>query len=121
MRLLKTKFLLPIDEEDKRKNSCIFLLTPNIESSISLMNHPLTVNYRVFESYYAEKNLAFILNEHKELCHDKNEIITEAVTDYNSLSPDSYAINESCIDTKGINFEQSKYFFNDYVESVLLD
>ena len=122
MRLLKTKFLLPIDEEDKRKNSCIFLLTPNIESSIAMMQHPLTVNYRVFESYYAEKNLAFILNEHKELCHSKDEVITEgAVSDYNSIIPDSYTINESCINMKDSNFEQKKYFFNDYIESVLLD
>ena len=44
-KLYKKKFYLPIDKKNKKKNSAILLLTPNLNSSIALMNHPLAINY----------------------------------------------------------------------------
>ena len=63
MKLNKTPFYLPINEEDKRRSSAIFLLTPDVKSSIAMMNHPLTINKNLFVSYYLEKDINFIINE----------------------------------------------------------
>lgn len=73
LRLNKTEFFLPINEEDKKKNSAIFLLTPNIESSINVMRHPLALNKKLFESYYIEKDIAFVLNESRQLV--RNDVV----------------------------------------------
>jgi len=83
LRLTKTEFFLPINEEDKKKNSAIFLLTPNLESSINMMKHPLALNRRLFESYYIEKDIAFILNESRQLVVGEDIIPVE----YNPLNP----------------------------------
>lgn len=86
LRLNKTEFFLPINEEDKRKNSAIFLLTPNLESSINMMRHPLTINRNLFESYYIEKDITFVLNESRQLIRNDvmplyESIIREMETD----------------------------------------
>ena len=55
--LYKKPFFLPIDENDKKHNSLIMLLTPNYQSSMAVMNAPYLINRRYFESYYLEKNV----------------------------------------------------------------
>lgn len=60
--LYKKQFFLPIDENDKKKNSAIMLLTPNYQSSINAMNAPYMINRRYFESYYLEKNIYRYIN-----------------------------------------------------------
>ena len=55
--LYKKPFFLPIDENDKKHNSLIMLLTPNYQSSMAAMNAPYIINRRYFESYYLEKNV----------------------------------------------------------------
>lgn len=79
LRLTKTEFFLPINEEDKRKNSAIFLLTPNLESSVNMMKHPLALNRKLFESYYIEKDIAFVLNESRQLVRNDISPIYEYV------------------------------------------
>lgn len=61
--LYKKKFYLPIDEKDKKHNSLIYLLTPNYLSSINVLNNPLLINKKYFESYYIEKNVMHYINE----------------------------------------------------------
>ena len=46
---------------DKKKGSVIFLLTPNMSSSISLMNNPLLVNKLRYRGYYIEKDLTYYI------------------------------------------------------------
>lgn len=60
--LYKKDFFLPIDEDDKKRNSAIMLLTPNYQSSINAMKVPYTINRRYFESYYMEKNVTRYTN-----------------------------------------------------------
>ena len=64
MKLYKKPFMLPINKEDKKHGSAILLLTPNYESSNSLMNHPLALNKPVttFQSYYVEKDIMYTIN-----------------------------------------------------------
>ena len=88
MRLTRTPFYLPINEENKRKNSSIFLLTPNLESSINTMRHPLAINKNLFESYYIEKDISFVLNENSELIRNDMVPLYEAV---DCLTEMSYA------------------------------
>lgn len=59
--LYRKKFHLPVNEKNKRKNSSIILLTPNIKSSIDLINHPLAIN-RYHNGYYIEKDITYIIN-----------------------------------------------------------
>ena len=78
MKLNKTPFYLPINEEDKRKTSAIFLLTPDVNSSIATMNHPLTINRNLFNSYYLEKDINFIINESKCMIPNDSSTILES-------------------------------------------
>lgn len=57
LTLYKKPFFLPIDENDKKHNSLIMLLTPNYQSSINVINAPYLINRRYFESYYLERNI----------------------------------------------------------------
>ena len=146
MILNKTQFFLPINEEDKKKNSAIFLLTPNIESSINTMKHPLTLNRRLFESYYIEKDISFIINEAHQLVRsdvvplyesmveqyknsriyinsvNEQAILSEAAEDiiaedYTLLRED-YLVTEDFIHTN-YELQESKFFFGDAVQSIL--
>lgn len=60
--IYKKPFFLPIDENDKKRNSVIMLLTPNYQSSINAMKAPYIINRRYFESYYLEKNVYRYIN-----------------------------------------------------------
>lgn len=77
LRLNKTPFYLPLNMKNKRKNSAIFLLSPDIKSSIKLMNHPLTISKGLFESYYIEKDINFIINESNHIEEDNSSTILE--------------------------------------------
>ena len=48
LKIYRNKFLLPINEQNKKKNSVAFLLTPNYTSSKAMMNHELLVNNNKF-------------------------------------------------------------------------
>lgn len=57
------KLLVPINDEDKKKGSAIFLVSPNHESSMKTMQLPYLINRKYFESYYTEKDVSFIINK----------------------------------------------------------
>ncbi|MGL5750944.1 MAG: hypothetical protein ACRCXT_10485 [Paraclostridium sp.] len=61
-RIYRKPFHLPINEKDKRHGSSIFLLTPNLQSSINVLNNPLIVNKNTFESYFIEKDITYYIN-----------------------------------------------------------
>lgn len=77
LRLNKTPFYLPLNMKNKRKNSAIFLLSPDIKSSIKLMDHPLTISKGLFESYYIEKDINFVINESNHIEEDNSSAILE--------------------------------------------
>ena len=54
---------VPIDEKDKRRNSAILLLTPNLEISNRLMTLPYLYNPDLFTSFYVDRNVsAYVSN-----------------------------------------------------------
>ena len=61
-KLYKKKFLYPIDSSNKKLNSAIILLTPNIDSSIRVINYPLFTN-KFFKSYFLDKSVLYYVQQ----------------------------------------------------------
>lgn len=75
LKIYKKKFFLPIDENDKKHNSLILLLTPNSKSSIDLLKSGIFINRRYFESYYFEKNVIRYINSEGYALPENNRIV----------------------------------------------
>ncbi len=91
LRLYKTKMYLPINRQDRKCGSAVFLLTKNIDRSIEMMKHPLFININSFVSYYLERDVMFYIT---------NE----------SMYPTSYLpINESLTKKERDSIVQSKF------------
>ena len=106
-KMYKKQFLYPIDGKDKKNGSAVILLSPNMDSSIGIMNHDLFLSSRKFiKSYYIEKAVLYyiqqengiptlkqcediVLNEslHDYLKTDTNVIYSGEPTDIYNVSP----------------------------------
>ena len=62
LTLYKKKIFLPINENNKRKGSVVFLLTPNYESSKKLLNNKNIIN-KWFQCYFIEKDISYYINQ----------------------------------------------------------
>ena len=118
MKLLKKKALLPINMEDKKNGSLIYLLTPNIQSSINLINSDLFINKnKSFQSYYVSKDVSYYINSKNYLqesvdnlnpnniIYENTELEEDNVDYCNYIS----SIVNSNILEKGFNYEYSMY------------
>ena len=63
LRLLKTQFYTPFIKENKRHGSAIFLITPNLDSSIKVLNSKLMVNMRLVYSYYMNWQASYMVRD----------------------------------------------------------
>lgn len=63
MKLYRTSTFLPTLPSNKKKESAVILLTPNYNASKNMMNHPLFVNNKRFESYYMERDIAYYIGK----------------------------------------------------------
>lgn len=59
---VNNKLFMPLEKQDKKKNSMVFLLTPSLESSINMINSSTIINRNWFKSYYLEKSINVIVN-----------------------------------------------------------
>lgn len=75
LRVYNRPLFLPTVENDKKKKSAVFLLTPNYESSKALMTSNLLINKLRFASYYIEKDLTYFISSK---VMDKVEDVTES-------------------------------------------
>ena len=75
MRLYSSgrKVYLPFNEENKKKGSAIFLMTPNVSSSVKTMQMPYFINKKLYESYYLERDCSFIINHENHLIRERDE------------------------------------------------
>ena len=55
------KLFIPLDKDDNKKGSLIYLLTPDISSSIDMINNPMIINRNWFRSYYVDKSINAII------------------------------------------------------------
>ena len=81
MKIYKTQMFLPTLANDKKKQSAIFLLTPNYTSSKSIMNSNLFVNKLRYSSYYLERNLSYYIDS--KYIEDTDEDLNEIEENYN--------------------------------------
>ena len=66
MKLYTKQVFLPINK-DKKKDSVIYLVTPNIRSTLKTINLPYLINRMYFQSYYMEKNVNNFINSNNTL------------------------------------------------------
>lgn len=67
MKVYKRPFYMPINENNKKKGSLMFLLTPNYKSSLNVLRNPLMINKKLFSSYFIEKDITYYLNQENML------------------------------------------------------
>ena len=81
LKIYKKKFLLPINDNNKKRGSVAMLMSPSYKSSINLMNHKLFVN-KYFNSYYIERAaMYYITGDTKTIVEEDTNIITESIQD----------------------------------------
>ena len=55
------KLFIPLADDDNKRGSLIYLLTPSIESSINMINSTMIINRNWFRSYYIDKSINAII------------------------------------------------------------
>ena len=95
LKLYKRKFFPPIDKNDKRKGSAVLLLTPNFETSKSIINSPLLINNDLFKSYYLESSASFIINNG---VLSESAILEDSSNKYKDSYEDALEVFESLTD-----------------------
>lgn len=95
MVIYKKKFHLPIIENDKKKGSSVFLLTPDYLSSINLLKNPLFINNKYFISYYIEKDITYFIDNKGYLEDVTNESYVNVLNESRLLDSNVRLIEES--------------------------
>ena len=85
-RLYRGQFYYPIDLSNRMKNSVVYLLTPNTDSSINLLSNKLArLNHTVYQSYFIEKNINLVinsnLNKEKEITINNESVDSSILRD----------------------------------------
>ena len=61
-KIYRTATFLPTKMDNKKKKCAVLLFTPNYESSKKLMNHPLFVNKKRYESYWMQRDVSYLVS-----------------------------------------------------------
>lgn len=73
-----TRLHLPVEKEDIKHNSCVFLWTPDLDSSKHVMfRNDTLVNMNTFKSYYTEKNARVYFDENGKIYSIEQDVINE--------------------------------------------
>lgn len=81
---ITNKLFVPLDKNDKNHGSLIYLLTPNLESSINMINSDILINRNWFKSYYLEKSINVILTQEnyiKRFIRDYDKFVDTIITE----------------------------------------
>ena len=120
LKLYKGSFYYLLDPKNRLKNSIVYLLTPNRQSSINMMNLEYTKQNKVFfKSYFLEKNLSFVLDSATQ----ESTIINGESYDHNPmilqemLLPEQDYIHEADMYTH--NKEPIRTFFGSVIDEIL--
>jgi hypothetical protein len=82
LRLYKKKVTLPINLNDKKKGSAIFLLSPSYQSSINFINNSEFFDTRFYNSYFLEKDISFIINSNGMISSPDENQLSESASNY---------------------------------------
>ena len=111
LRIYKKKFLLPRNGFNKKKGNVAMLLTPNNESSINLLKHPLMIN-KYYKGYYIEKDVSFMIN------HENGTISGMGVLeDY--IHEEVEGESGACINEGVFSHYKEKIIYNGYKSDVI--
>lgn len=100
-KMYKKKFLFPINSSNKKLGSVVILLTPNMESSIGIINHELLTN-RFFKSYFIDKSVLYYIQQENGVP--------------NLIKSDDIVINESLRD---ITVEKNNVLYTGYPQDIV--
>ena len=93
LKMYVNDFYYPIDDNDRYKNSMIYLMTPNRKSSINVINHNKTYrNKNVFKSYYLDKNVDLVINAKSST--NESTLINEEVIELDYDTNKILSVNE---------------------------
>lgn len=118
MKLYKKKFLLPLNDKNKRKNSVSMLMGTDYVSSQNLMNDPIMIP-RYYLSYYTERAVLYYINqENGELVQTDYDVVNESIEsimDSNTrrIYYNGYSNNIQCV-SKYFNFNELDRLSADY-------
>ena len=96
LKMYKKEFMF-INEKNKYKNAAIILLTPDLISSVNIMNNSL-IDTKYYQSYYLEKDISLILKDNRSLV--KEEFLEEK---FHLSSPKSVHRSIAIRTRRGIN------------------
>lgn len=122
-KLYNKKVILPINDDNKRKGSLIYVLSPNIEETIKVISsegyHYLR-NPNLFTSYYMEKDINLIINEGVSVTDVDRELVFVEVglsKYYRYTTMDSEEMKKLC--GKDLNFSETGVVFKDINDEVV--
>lgn len=117
-RIKKNKFLLPIDDKNKRKNSMAILLTPNFKSSNKIMKYPLLTN-KYYNGYFIQRSALYLISNKADVLENELPLEEACITeDFELLFKD--AKNPPKL-KKVSTFEDDKYQASRYITCRLLE
>ena len=114
------KFFYPFDMKNRMKGSIVYLLTPNIQSSINIMSSDITkLNRMAFKSYFMEKNVNLIINN--KLHEAAKYSINEEVMPYDKTMMESLDIynDDMTLNEDYLGYNNIRSFFPDTVDEIL--
>ena len=84
-KLYKKKFFLPYLKEDRKHGSAVLLLSPDYDESKWMMNYSFSMNRNLYQSYYIEKDIMYVINNKTnllEVTHEEpKQFILEGVSE----------------------------------------
>lgn len=92
------KLFIPLSPDDNKHGSLIYLLTPDISSSIDMINSNMIINRNWFKSYYIDKSInAIITNtgDIQEFVKYEDETVKAFVNEAKLSSKDRKALSDS--------------------------
>lgn len=125
LRMYKGQFRYPINRKDRLRGSLVYLMTPNLESTINTLNiKPAHMNALNFQSYFLEKNVQFYINN--SLNEDGNFVIngqeipmeTSLTEAFDLTNNSEITLNEDALFSVTRNHRYRMYF-PDFVDSLL--
>lgn len=78
LKIYKVPTFLPTKIDNKKKNCSVLLLTPNYQSSVKLMKHPMFVNKLRYESYWMQRDVSYLINSKGIIEDDTEDEIEES-------------------------------------------
>lgn len=92
------KLFIPLSPDDNKHGSLIYLLTPNISSSIDMINNSMIINRNWFKSYYVDKSINAIISdtgEIQEFVKYEDETVLAFINETKLSSKDRNALSDS--------------------------